>query len=92
MLMFLRQEVFELFVDLHKLRLCHGDVRPSNVLHGKTGGFRLIDFSEAYIHECPDARILGRVRMLYFVSASSCLQCCRWTFSVSGRCASDAVN
>ena len=50
----LRVYVFNQFLALHCLGIKHGDVRPSNVVHGIDTDFRIIDFSLSEDHDCPE--------------------------------------
>ena len=51
---FIRQDLYMLVESLHKIGVCHCDISLQNVVKGRNGVYKLIDFSLSSVHECPE--------------------------------------
>ena len=49
-----RQDLYRSVKLLHRIGVRHCDIRPENVVKGRDGAYKLIDFSLSSMHECPE--------------------------------------
>ncbi|BGP35070.1 hypothetical protein JCM10296v2_006900 [Rhodotorula toruloides] len=57
-------QLYARMADMHKKGVAHGDLAPRNVVM-QDGRVKLIDFGEAYPHECKGEKECGELEMLW---------------------------